>query len=101
MYSNSCRRRRGAVLLLAVFLLSLCLGSFPALAQTVEQNVFDPVLDGDMSTVGNISITPNITSGDVYFESKVMFTGTDYKANLFRVRHNNNGSYGVYTANHS
>lgn len=97
MYSNSCRRRRGAVLLLAVFLLSLCLGSFPALAQTVEQNVFDPVLNGDMSTVGNISITPNITSGDVYFESKVMFTGTDYKANLFRVRHNNNGSYGVYT----
>ncbi|HIV03461.1 MAG TPA: hypothetical protein IAC74_07785 [Candidatus Aphodoplasma excrementigallinarum] len=69
------------------------------MAQTVEQDVFDPVLNGDMSTVGTISITPNITSGDVYFEAKVMFTGTDYVANLFRVRHYNSSTtkYDNYT----
>lgn len=90
-------RRAWTFLLLTVFFLTACLGSVPAVAQTVAQDVFAPVLNGDVSTVGNLMITPNITSGEVYLEAKIQFTTLDSTVELFRVRHNNNGSYGAYT----
>lgn len=90
-------KRKGAFLLLVVFVLTMCVGSLPVMAQEVEQNIIEPILNGDLKTVGNITISPNITSGEIYFEAKIKLTGTDYAAELFKIRHNNNGGFSAYT----
>ena len=79
-------KRKGAFLLLVTFVLTKCITAVPVFAQEVEQNIFEPLLNGDVQNLGNIELKSTITSGEVYFEAKIKLTGTDHVVDLFKIR---------------
>ena len=91
-------KRKGAFLLLVTFVLTMCITAVPVFAQEVEQNIFEPLLNGDVQNLGNIELKSTITSGEVYFEAKIKLTGTDHVVDLFKIRNRlSSGGYSVST----
>lgn len=85
--------------LFVIFTLTICLIPIPipAYAAQVAEDIFAPKTNGDISTIGNITITPTITTGDIYMEAKVKPSATGYSFDLFKVRFNNGSNFTTYT----